>query len=98
MPNNLRPIHPGEILREELDEIGLSASALAKALRVPPNRITAILNQRRSISADTALRLGRYFATTPEFWLNLQQSFDLKSARLEAGNRIESDVLPRQAA
>lgn len=98
MPNAMRPIHPGEILREELEEIGLSASALAKALRVPPNRITAILNQQRSISADTALRLARYFGTTPEFWLNLQQSFDLKTTRLAAGGMIESDVTPRQAA
>jgi antitoxin HigA-1 len=98
MPNYLRPIHPGEILQEELEELGLSASALAKVLCVPPNRITAILNQQRAITADTALRLARYFGTTAEFWLNLQQTFDLKTVRLQAGGRIESDVTPRQAA
>jgi antitoxin HigA-1 len=98
MPNAMRPVHPGEILREELEEIGLSARALAKALRVPPNRITAILNQQRSISADTALRLARYFGATPELWLNLQQSYDLKTTKLAAWGMIESDVTPRQAA
>ena len=65
--NSMRPVHPGEILREELQGLGMSASALAIALSVPANRITAILNEQRSITADTALRLARYFGTTPQF-------------------------------
>ena len=66
MPNKMRPIHPGEILKGELTELGLSANAFAKALGVPANRITAILNEQRSVTADTALRLSRFFGTTPE--------------------------------
>ncbi len=64
--NGMRPVHPGEVLREELDELGLSANALSKALGVPVNRVTMILNGQRGLSADTALRLGTYFGTTPE--------------------------------
>src|SRR4051812_30040847 len=75
------PIHPGEILRDELDTLGLSANALAKTLQVPTNRVTAILNGERGITASTALRLARFFATSPEFWLNLQAQYDLKLAR-----------------
>ena len=70
--NGMRPVHPGEILRDELDALGLSANALAKALCVPVNRITMILNGQRGVSANTALRLARYFGTTPQLWLNLQ--------------------------
>ena len=71
MPSNngMRPVHPGEILREELQTLGLSANALSKALHVPVNRITAILNRQRGVTADTALRLARYFGTTPQVWL-----------------------------
>ena len=76
--NGMRPVHPGEVLGEELEELGLSASALARALDVPTNRVTAILNGQRGISADTALRLSRYFSTTPQFWLNLQKTFELR--------------------
>ncbi|MDE2993629.1 MAG: HigA family addiction module antitoxin [Chloroflexota bacterium] len=76
--NGLRPVHPGEILRDELDELGMSASALAAALAVPTSRITAILRGERGITADMALRLSRYFGTTPQLWLNLQQSFELR--------------------
>ena len=68
------PIHPGETLREDLDEIGKSAAELARQIQVPVNRITEILNGQRSISGDTALRLGRYFGTSKGFWLNLQNS------------------------
>ena len=94
----MRPIHPGEILREDvLAEFGMSANALAKALRVPANRITAILNEERGITADTALRLSRYLGTTPEFWLNLQASFDLRTAERHAGKTIARAVKPRAA-
>ena len=71
--NEMRPVHPGEILREELGALGLSASALAQALGVPVNRVTMILNGQRGVTADTALRLARYFGTTPQLWLNLQR-------------------------
>ena len=97
MANKMRPIHPGEILREEMEELGLSANALAKALNVPANRITAILNEQRSITGDTALRLAKYFDTTPEFWMNLQTAYDVKKAMLESGKEIERDVKIRAA-
>jgi len=77
----MRPIHPGEILREEfLVPMKLSASALARALRVPPNRVTNIVAGKRDVTADTAIRLARAFGSTPEFWLNMQQAYDLKIA------------------
>jgi len=97
MQNGMIPVHPGEILRGELDELGLSASALAKALCVPVNRITLILNEQRGVSADTALRLARYFGTSSEFWLNLQKSWELRRAEIENGSRIAKKVLPRVA-
>ena len=90
--NNMRPIHPGEHLQEEMQELGLTASALANALGVPPNRITQILKGTRAITADTALRFARYFGTTPEFWMNLQQSYELRTAHRVAGKRIEREV------
>ncbi len=96
--DKMRPIHPGEILREELSEAGLSSRALAAALGVPTNRITTILNQRRAITADTALRLARFFRTSPEFWLNLQTAYDLKVAAREVGDQIRDQVKPRRAA
>ncbi len=97
MPERIRT-HPGEILREEfLVPLGMSANALARELRVPPNRITAIVNQTRSVTADTALRLARYFGTTPEFWTNLQAAHDLSRARAESGREIERAVRPRAA-
>lgn len=94
----MRPVHPGEILKEELEELGLSANAFAKQIAVPTNRVTSIINCRRSITADTALRLSRYFGTTAEFWLNLQSSYDLKIARKKVGNRINKEVFPLQQA
>ena len=98
-PNNgMRPVHPGEILREELDGTGLSASALAKALGVPVNRVTMIVNGQRGVSADTALRLARYFGTTPQFWLNLQKTWELRRAELATGREITEQVTPRHAA
>jgi len=92
--NAMVPIHPGEILKDELDEINLSANAFAKALHVPTNRITAILNGSRSITADTALRISRFFGTTPELWLNLQTAYELKMARDVVGAKVENDVQP----
>jgi len=90
--------HPGEILSEEfLQPLGMSAHALAMALRVPATRIGAIVKGERSVTADTALRLARFFATSPEFWINLQAMHDLTKARLESGETIERDVRPRAA-
>ena len=96
--NGLRPVHPGEILRDELDELGMSAYVLAEALAVPTDRITAILRGERGITADMALRLSRYFGTTPQLWLNLQQSFELRVAELQTGQDIVERVMPREAA
>ncbi len=93
--NGMRPVHPGEILREELDELGLSASALSKALGVPVNRVTMVLNGQRGVSADTALRLARYFGTAPQLWLNLQKTWELRRAEIEAGREISEQVTPR---
>ena len=92
--NGMRPVHPGEILSDELVELGMTANALAKALAVPANRVTAILHGQRGITADTALRLSRYFGTTPQFWLNLQKSFDLRLAETTAGQKIAEQVRP----
>ena len=94
----MRPVHPGEILREELDALGLSANALARSLGVPVNRITMILNGQRGVSADTALRLARYFGTTPELWMNLQKSWELRRAEIESGHEIDKRVTPRPSA
>ena len=89
---------PGEILREEfLTPLGLSAYALAKGISVPVNRITAILAGTRAISADTALRLGRFFGTTAQFWLNLQTHYDLEMARRDLAGRLETEVTPHAA-
>ena len=96
--NKMRPIHPGEILREEfMAPLGLSANALAVALRVPAPRVNDIVRERRGVTPDTALRLARYFGTTPQFWLNLQVSYDLKIIQRDNGNRIEQEVSPRAA-
>lgn len=95
--NGMRPVHPGEILAEELEELGLSANALAHALYVPTNRITAILKGQRGVTADTALRLSRYFGTTPMFWLNLQKSFELRKSEIESGEEIADWVQPRES-
>ena len=94
MKNQMPPVHPGEILKDELTEIKMSANAFAKALGVPANRITLILKGQRGISADTALRLALYFGTSPEFWMNLQQSYDLKIVQKKNGSKIERAVQP----
>ncbi len=96
-PNRLTT-HPGEVLAEEfLKPLGLSVNALAMALRVPATRIGAIVKGERAVTADTALRLARFFGTSPEFWVNLQAMHDLTKARLENGVTIERDVQPRAA-
>ena len=84
------PIHPGEILGDELKEIGIAASELSRRIRVPENRVTQIVAGKRSITADTALRLAKWFGTTPEFWLNLQQSYELRKAALNIAKEIEA--------
>ena len=96
--NKMRPIHPGEILREEfLVPLGLSASALALKLKVPAPRVNDIVRERRAVTPDTALRLSRYFGTSPEFWMDLQTAFDLKIAAEDAGGKIEAEISPRAA-
>lgn len=97
--NNMRPIHPGEILREEyLIPLGMSANALSIELRVPAPRINEVVRERRSITTDTALRLAHFFNTTPQFWLNLQTSFDLKQAQILVGEKIAHEIHPMQVA
>ena len=91
MSKKLAPLHPGEILKDEMEERGLSANALARALRVPPNRISAIVSGQRSITADTAHRLARYFGTSPQMWMNLQMDYDLEAANIK---QIHREVLP----
>src|ERR1700716_770192 len=83
------PIHPGKHLAEELKELGISAAELARQIDVPVNRVTSIINGQRGVTADTALRLGHWFGTSPEFWLNLQTLYELRRAREEVGERVE---------
>ena len=93
----LPPIHPGRILREEfMAPLELSQNELARALGVDPGRVNQIVTERRSVSADTALRLARYFGSTPEFWLNLQKRYDLECARAALLEEIEATVKPRE--
>jgi len=91
------PIHPGEVLADELKEIGISATRLARTLGVPANRISQIIAGKRAISADTALRLARYFGTSPDFWMNLQKTYELDLARHQLGSAIR-DIPQRPAA
>jgi addiction module HigA family antidote len=97
-PKRLPPIHPGEVLQDLLAEAGLTANSLATALRVPANRIGGILKGQRGITADTALRLARYFGTSAQMWINLQAKYDLAAAEDALRNKIEREVLPRNAA
>lgn len=90
-------IHPGEILADELQELGLSANQLGRELHIPTNRITQILKGRRAITADTALRLGQYFGTGPELWLNLQKAYELRLAEQEVGQEIRRTISTRPA-
>jgi addiction module HigA family antidote len=97
--NEMRPVHPGEVLRDEyLAPLGMTANALAQALRVTPTRINDIVRERRGITPDTALRLARYFGGDAQTWLSLQQTYDLKTAIRDHGREIERDVQPREAA
>jgi addiction module HigA family antidote len=97
--NKMRPIHPGEVLREEfLLPLKMSAHALALELKVPAPRINDIVRERRAISPDTALRLARYFGNTPQFWMNLQTSYDLKCAEQVIGQKVAKEVHSRLAA
>ena len=83
------PIHPGEILNDELEEIGLTARKLATVIAVPPNRLYQILSGKRNVTADTALRLARYFGMSADFWMNLQSAYELDLARQQVGKDIE---------
>lgn len=96
--NGMRPIHPGEILREDfLKPLGMSANALARALNVPAPRINDIVRERRGVSADTALRLARYFGGDARSWLNLQTAYDLRSAEITSAKRIAREISPAAA-
>ncbi len=98
LKNGMRPVHPGEILREDyLVPLGMSASALAKALNVPPPRINDIVRERRGITADTAMRLARYFGGDARSWLNLQAAYDLRLAEIANAQRIEREIAPAAA-
>lgn len=93
--NGMRPVHPGEVLREDfLIPLGMSANALAKALNVPAPRINDVVRERRGISADTAMRLARFFGGDARSWLNLQTAYDLRVAEIENAKRIEREIVP----
>jgi addiction module HigA family antidote len=92
------PVHPGEYIAETLEELDMSARELAAALDIPANRITEIIRGRRGVSADTALRLGRWLGTGPDVWMNLQKSWELETAEQEHGAEIERAVVPRPGA
>ncbi len=91
--NIMKPIHPGRILKREIDARGLSANKLALALRVPSGRITQIVNGKRGIPAETALRLSRYFGNSARFWMNLQTRYDVAKAERDIGQRIDAEVI-----
>ncbi len=95
--NKMRPVHPGEVLQDEIEALEMSASAFAAALDVPANRITSVINGDRAITADTALRLSRYMGTSAEFWMNLQKTYELRLAEIESGAIIKRAVKPRAA-
>ena len=84
----MRTVHPGEILKEELETLGVSQTEFARQINVPPNRISQIIAGKRSVTGDTALRLGHWFGVEPQFWLNLQTQFDLVAAERQAGNSV----------
>lgn len=90
------PIHPGEILADELAELGLSPTELSRQIRVPANRISQIVNGKRAITGDTALRMAHWFGTSPQFWMNLQALYDVRLAEQEAGAEIKA--LPKKPA
>lgn len=94
MKNKMKPVHPGEILKEELEALEMNPSTLAKILLVPANRVIDIIKGKRAITADTALRLSRFFGTTAEFWLNLQTAFDLKVMEKKSAKDIYNQIHP----
>jgi addiction module HigA family antidote len=96
--DRLPPVHPGEILKETLEDLGLSMNRLAQEIHVPANRISAIIAGQRSITGETALRLARYFGTTPAYWVNLQAHYDLEAARDEWEAKVRAEIQPRNAA
>lgn len=97
--NNMRPIHPGEVLREEyLAELGMSSNALSIHLRVPATRINDIVREKRAVTTETALRLARYFGTTAQFWMNMQTAYDLRLSERLDGEKIEKEVQPLEMA
>jgi addiction module HigA family antidote len=96
--DRLPPVHPGEILKETLDDFGISMNRFSKEIHVPANRISSIVAGQRAITGETALRLGRYFGTTPEYWMNMQARYDLETARDQAEERVKAEVRPRHAA
>jgi len=98
MPKKLAPVHPGEYLKEVMADFGLTMNQLAKALHVPANRISAIAAGTRGISGETALRLGRYFGTSAEYWMNMQSHYDLEVARDEFEASLLKQIRPRAAA
>lgn len=96
--NGMRPVHPGEVLREEyLEPLKMSVNALSKALHVPATRMNEIVRGRRGITADTALRLARYFGTSERFWLNLQTEYELRQAQINKSAQVNREVQPRVA-
>jgi addiction module HigA family antidote len=96
--NGMRPVHPGEVIREDfMVPLGLSANALAKALNVPAPRINDVVRGRRGVSADTAMRLARYFGGDARSWLNLQAAYDLRVAEIASGKRISREISPAAA-
>ena len=96
--NGMRPVHPGEILREEyLLPLGMSVNALAMQLRIPATRLHEITKERRSVTADTAMRLARYFGGDAQSWLNLQSSYDLRNAEIQRATEIREEIKPFQA-
>jgi antitoxin HigA-1 len=98
LKNGMRPVHPGEILREDfLVPLGMSANALAKALSIPAPRINDVVRERRGITADTAMRLARYFGGDARSWMNLQAAYDLRLAEIENAKRIEKEIIPAAA-
>ena len=96
--DKLPPVHPGEILKETLEDLGISMNRLAQEICVPANRISAIVAGQRSITGETALRLARYFGTTPAYWINLQAHYDLEAAKDAWAEKVAAEVRPRSAA
>ena len=96
--NGMRPAHPGEILREEMEAPDHSANSLSTALKVLANRMTLIINGQRGVSADSALRLSRFFGTTPNLWINLQKTWELRQAKIDKGAKIAEQAIPLKSA